>query len=255
VCCSVLQCVAECFSVLQCVAVCCSVLQCVAVCCSLRQCVAVCCGVLRCIAVCCGVLQCVAAFCSMLKCATACCSVLQCVAVCCRVLQCVAVCCSVFQCAGIFTVRDAPGQWQTLVQQSYYDLPPFRKTNRHTLCVCFTLDATSSGLVQCPVCEASKGCKTLYVCVSYLMRLPEVCPNAQSQTGEARKRFQLAKFCAVFGGVKPCGARLRKTMVLAGSPSPKSLATSPQRWTEVKISAKGDLGTGLRESRRLKRSL
>jgi len=69
------------------------------------------------------------------------------------------------------------------------------------------------------------------------MRLPEVCPNAHSQT------------------VNPGGTRFRKTMVLAGSPSPKSLATSPQRWTKVKISVKGDLGTGLLETRRLKRSL
>ena len=84
VCCSVLQCVAEC---LQCVysvftvglQYVCSVLQWVAVCCS------VCAVCLQCVAVCCSVMQCV----------TACCSVSQCVAVCCSVLQCVAVCCSV----------------------------------------------------------------------------------------------------------------------------------------------------------------
>jgi len=126
VCCSVLQCFAECWNVLQRVLLSdrgvpvavfcgvCSVLPCIAVCCSVLQCAAVCCSVLHCfgtdtdsersrsgcilqsntgvpVAVCCSVLQCVAV----------CCSVLQCVAVCCSLLQCVAAYCSVLQCAAL----------------------------------------------------------------------------------------------------------------------------------------------------------
>jgi hypothetical protein len=65
VCCSVLQCAAECltccdvdielraiagFHVLQCAATWCNVLQCVAICCSALQCIVVCYSVLQCVA-------------------------------------------------------------------------------------------------------------------------------------------------------------------------------------------------------------
>jgi len=83
VCCSVLQCVAECFGVLQ------SDTQCdyrgeeknfwqIV---SFHGCVAVCCSVMQCVAVCCSALQCVALYCSMLQCCAVLCSVVQCCAV------------------------------------------------------------------------------------------------------------------------------------------------------------------------------
>jgi len=58
VCCSLLQCVAECFSVLQSVSVCCRVFQCVAECFSVLQSVSVCCRAFQCVAECFSVLQC-----------------------------------------------------------------------------------------------------------------------------------------------------------------------------------------------------
>jgi len=80
VCCSLLQCVAECFSVLQSVSVCCRVFQCVAECFSVLQSVSVCCSVgvwdtrrshtpyhMCCDYMCCSVLQHVAVCCSMLQ--------------------------------------------------------------------------------------------------------------------------------------------------------------------------------------------
>jgi len=139
VCCSVLQCVAECCSctvlryVLRSVVVCCSVLQqqltelsqkarvSLAYVAVSLACVAVCCGVLQCVAVCCSVLQLqyvtifVSFFLSVLPCHTrlgflsrnvkcvsrVCCGVLRCLAACCSVLQlqCVTMCVAV--CCGV----------------------------------------------------------------------------------------------------------------------------------------------------------
>jgi len=125
--------------------VCCSVLQCVAECCTglcaHRTCVRirhiqrqiatfghtfVISDVLHYLAA----LQCDVVCCSVLQRVAACCSVLQRVAVCCSVLQRVAVCCSVLQCVAV----SHKHRWLVMFYHTFYALHSIHSFQLHVCC-------------------------------------------------------------------------------------------------------------------------
>ena len=67
------------------------------------------------------------------------------------------------------------------------------------------------------------------------------------------KQRLLERFCLLQG--QTLRTSTPHKIVLAGSPWPKLPETTPSRWTKVKISAEGDLATGLWEVTCLKRAL